>query len=135
MKEVASLIAVNKDGEILLHLRDDIDTIQFPGQWGLPGGEVEKGESPEEAIAREIKEEMEIDIAGYFKFRTYEREIWIEHVYFMVLDLDLMETACNEGQRFDYFNKEEIMEMDLAFYHNETFKDFFEKFPDFFCDF
>lgn len=36
---------------------------EFQGHWEFPGGKIEKGEKPEEAIRREIKEELVADIA------------------------------------------------------------------------
>ena len=33
------------------------------GKWEFPGGKVEKNESPEDALKREIKEELNIDIS------------------------------------------------------------------------
>ncbi|MDP3056999.1 MAG: class I tRNA ligase family protein [bacterium] len=50
------IVVVNEKGEILLGKR--IKT----GQWTLPGGKVEKGETYEETIVRETKEETGIDI-------------------------------------------------------------------------
>jgi len=49
----------------VLQLRDASAAIAFPAHWGLFGGEVDKGESPLDAIRREINEELALDVAEW----------------------------------------------------------------------
>lgn len=36
---------------------------EFAGGWEFPGGKIEQGETPEQAIVREVHEELEVSIA------------------------------------------------------------------------
>ena len=56
---VAALI--EKDGKYLI-ARRSTGSEDVMGKWEFPGGKVEKDESEEYAIEREIKEEFEMDI-------------------------------------------------------------------------
>lgn len=56
--DVVAAIIVD-DGKILATQRG---YGEFEGGWEFPGGKVEPGETPEEAIVREIKEELNADI-------------------------------------------------------------------------
>jgi 8-oxo-dGTP diphosphatase len=54
---VAGLL--KKGNQILVGQRPENNSLA--GQWEFPGGKIELGESPEEALARELKEELGID--------------------------------------------------------------------------
>ncbi len=46
------------EGRFVLVQRDNRPDILNPNKWNLPGGQIEEGESPEQAIARELHEEI-----------------------------------------------------------------------------
>ncbi len=60
MIQVTAAVMVN-DGMLLIAKRKP--TARLPNLWELPGGKVEPGETPEECLQREIKEEFDIDIS------------------------------------------------------------------------
>ena len=55
--EVA-LAMLQRDGRWLIQLRDEDPTIVAPGCWGLFGGHLERGETPEQALRRELQEDI-----------------------------------------------------------------------------
>ena len=56
---VAACALIDRDGRILLAQRPEGKSMA--GFWEFPGGKLEEGETPEEAIIRELKEELDID--------------------------------------------------------------------------
>jgi 8-oxo-dGTP diphosphatase len=61
-KIIVSAILQNINGEVLLAQRPKSKKIA-PGIFHLPGGHLEFGETPEEALIREMKEEFELEIS------------------------------------------------------------------------
>jgi 8-oxo-dGTP pyrophosphatase MutT (NUDIX family) len=55
-----------------MQLRDDNPVIWFPGYWGLWGGAIDEGESPEQAIGRELREELGWDPGTYRYFTRFD---------------------------------------------------------------
>lgn len=55
------LAVLQKDDRYLLTLRHDQDPA-FNRKWQLPGGSIEFGEAPEEALHREVREELGIEV-------------------------------------------------------------------------
>jgi len=70
---VAAAVILRADGSFLLGQRA-ADTF-YPGYWEFPGGKVEPGETPRDALVRELHEELEIEVLAATP--------WIvrEHVY------------------------------------------------------
>ena len=57
---VVAVALIDKDGRVLIARRPSYKSMA--GLWEFPGGKVEKNEVPENAIIREVKEELDIDI-------------------------------------------------------------------------
>ena len=57
---VSILALVNEDDEVLIGKRPNSKI--FPGYWEFPGGKIHENETPEQAIIREVEEEIGIDI-------------------------------------------------------------------------
>ena len=60
MKTIKVVAAVIRDGEKVFATARGYG--EFKGQWEFPGGKIEEGESPQQALRREIKEELDADI-------------------------------------------------------------------------
>ncbi|MGE5628595.1 MAG: (deoxy)nucleoside triphosphate pyrophosphohydrolase [Solirubrobacterales bacterium] len=58
IKVVAAII--HKDNKIIISKRKENKSMG--GFWEFPGGKIEQGETPEEGLVRELKEEMNISI-------------------------------------------------------------------------
>lgn len=81
---VAGLI--ERDGQVLICQRQAGDSHEF--KWEFPGGKVERGEHPRDALARELKEELGIDaVIGpelvRYEFR-YAKRLPILLIFFRV---------------------------------------------------
>ena len=57
-------IVLTQNRKILLQLRDNKSGVLNPGTWGTFGGGIEDGETPVEAIIREVKEELDINLVA-----------------------------------------------------------------------
>ena len=81
--EVAAAVIFQPDGRYLLAQRPEGKA--YAGYWEFPGGKIEPGESPEQAIKREIREELDLDIntAHQWLTRTHVYEHAAVRLHFM----------------------------------------------------
>lgn len=59
---VVAAALINKDGQVLLAQRPEGKAMA--GLWEFPGGKIESGETPEQALSRELQEELQVEVAG-----------------------------------------------------------------------
>ncbi len=108
----AILIPVNSNGEILIQDRENYKT----PRWGYLGGSVEKGETTMEALVREAKEELDIDISsarlenlGEFEDLRADRQI-NRHVFIMRVD-DTWQFDVKEGKGAKWVKPETMIDL------------------------
>jgi 8-oxo-dGTP pyrophosphatase MutT (NUDIX family) len=101
-------VVVAPDGRILCQLRDDKPGVIARGLWTCsPGGGVEEGETPLQAIVREMREEFEIDIGDVRLLLVHVEEqgeaSGVYHAFTATLLTPLADVKCNEGVRAEFF--------------------------------
>lgn len=74
---VVGAIILNEADEVLCALRSP--EMSLSNYWEFPGGKIEAGETIQEAIIREIKEELDCEIEALEVFNDYTHEY--EHVF------------------------------------------------------
>lgn len=86
------------------------DAERLPDYFGFFGGGIEEDESPEEALIREIREEMDFFPQGYVHFKTYEFGGSMKHIYLLRVDQDFeSKIKILEGDYGKWFNEQEII--------------------------
>ena len=129
MKKIAAIIFENDKGELLLYKRDNKPGIPFPQHWDLFGGHIEEGETPEEALVREVKEELNYDLTEYEFFREYhctggDSYPNVKYIYTGRFNIPIEEVTLLEGDYPQYFTKEEIPGVKFANILKEVVMDY-----------
>lgn len=116
-KKPGAKAIVAHQGKILLVLRDNNPAIAYPNTWNTPGGGIEEGESPAEAMVRELKEEIHFTPSSviYLGTTTYSDGSLVHRFYVPVSDEELPSIRLgNEGQKIGWFTLDELLQLDVS---------------------
>ena len=119
MKEIAQILLFDREGRLLIYLRDNKPEIPFPDHWDFFGGHIEAGETPEQALVREVQEELGVTLAGWRFYRRYEclsGDAYpnIKHVFYARIDCVALDLTLYEGQRIAAIGRDERSEFRFA---------------------
>lgn len=130
-------VLVNSRGQILLQQREDKPELLFPGHWSTFGGAVEPDETPDEAVQRELLEEIELSPALTL-WQTFEHKyvyrgrptVVEQFMYYGAVALEADQIALNEGKALGFFSRSDLDTLPIAFGFRPVFEAFFATRPD-----
>jgi 8-oxo-dGTP diphosphatase len=114
MLQVTCALIINPQNQILAAQRSQ--TMTLPLKWEFPGGKIEPGETAEDCLIREIKEELNIEIqiikALPSNTHTYPK-ITIELIPF-ICEHTSGEILLKEHAQYSWLHKNELLALDWA---------------------
>ncbi len=99
MKTIKVVAAIIRDGDRIFATQRGYG--EYKDGWEFPGGKVEPGETPQEALVREIKEELDADITVGDLLTTIEYDYPTFH-----LSMDCFWAALVEGSKMKLLEHE-----------------------------
>mgnify|MGYP003472192103 CR=1 FL=1 len=128
-QKYADAIILNNDGKILLLRRAITDTF-YPDCYSLPGGKIEEGEEPKEAVLREVLEETGLTFTSSEQLGEKKIDNGEIHYFKFVCDeMPAIILDTNEHLNWKFVSLIEMQDMDLILDLYETLKDLLKIFP------
>lgn len=103
-------------GQILLVHRSP-SKAKYPNVWDLPGGHLEPGEDSRQALVRELREELNVEITapgGTALLKRQEAGLFLEIWRIDEWDGEITNAAPDEHDDFGWFSLEEALSLDLV---------------------
>ncbi len=117
---VGVIISINEQQQTQYFLTKRLIEAHQGGKWEFPGGKVEKGESVAEALARELKEEVAIEVLTCLPLttinHTYREENGVDKkvcLEVFVIDNYIGKPSAQEGQGQGWFSLNELQKLDF----------------------
>lgn len=110
-----SCAIIEKDGRILVAQRSHLGSL--PLKWEFPGGKVEEGETDDQALIREIMEELAIRVVIHDRLEITKRDDgWreIALVPFVCSLPDGQKIVLNEHEQMRWLSRDEYFSVDWA---------------------
>jgi len=108
-KEVALIFFVDNKGRILFYQRDHTEGITYPGKWSLIGGVVEDKENFDNALTREVKEELGHGfVSRPLGYRTTELNQKLKF-YSGILESGFKRETTLENLKLKWFTTEQVI--------------------------
>lgn len=113
MTAVVCAIIINSEAKLFAARR--AEGRSFAGSWEFPGGKVEDGETGAEALARELREELQLEIAIGPSLRTVswhnKAGAFTLEAFICYHDLEGMQATAHDD--WGWFSTEELLEIEL----------------------
>jgi 8-oxo-dGTP pyrophosphatase MutT (NUDIX family) len=115
--DAVAAIIVLEDGRYVLQRRDDCEGIWYPGHWGCFGGAIDEGESAEQALRRELREELSFTVREAQPFASFNFDLKgmchdsYQRIYY-TLEMSVAEyndSTLGEGSAIGIFNATEML--------------------------
>ena len=108
LKYVRVVAAVIRDGDKIFATARGYG--EFKGWWEFPGGKIEKGETPQQALAREIREELtaEISVGDLIKTLEYDYPKFHLSMDYFWAEIVSGELVLNEAESARWLTKAEF---------------------------
>lgn len=120
------VIIKNSQGLYLLVQRTDTLSNDQQNAWDIPGGRIEPTEDLATALAREVREEINVELTGTPKLLTAQdifvpaKELHVVRLTYLVqMDIDDV-TLSSEHQAHKWITLEEAMDMNIEPYLNQV---------------